>query len=240
MRHAGHFCALVLALSLSAQAQDGFVSYIEVDAEHTVLVQPTYVEFGVIFDVELPPGPQDPAPAGADSLLQTVDERQKAFRQAINELELRPIEIEFSTPTVRNTILPAVAGAARMKYSLAGFANPETGPAQFAALCDTLAGIAKKLEVGFVGPEFGVEDKESVVRNAVTQATTNAYPISDALALALSARIESVETVKVTEIKWSANGEPVKGVMPSLDYNLRQIACTAKVHVTYAARTAAP
>lgn len=241
--------ALVLVLAAAlAHAQEGPISYIEVDAEHTVLVPPNYAEFTIAFTAS-------PASADADAAVKAVDEQIKAFRAALNEQDIHPVEIEFSTPTPHALTPPAVVAPAKMKFSLAGFANPDTGPAQFAQLCDALATLAAKAGAPLHGPELGVEDKESAIRNAAAQAVANAYPLGDALALALSARIDAVEAIKVTEVRWASRpaalpppaasqpepvNAPAPGAPPALEPNLRQLACTVKVHVTYAARPAAP
>lgn len=231
----------LLAVCAAARAQDGFVSYVEVDAEHTVYVPPNYVAFRLEFQSG-PGEPGDAAKSAADAV-GDIDASQKAFREALNNLDLHPIEIELGVPSVRAAIPATAVAGIRLKFSLAGFANPDTGPAMFAGLCDKIADLATKNNAQLAGPEFGVEDEESVVRNVVTLATTDAYPVGDALALALSARVELVESVKVTEIRWSRQPPADKlltATSDPLEPNFRQISCTAKVHVTYAVRSATP
>lgn len=242
---------LVLAFVLvaSVRAQDGAVSYVEADGEATIFAPPTHVEFLATFgaqetvaaekpaegaaaekSAEKAAAPADGASAGVTNASATaaVDEAVRAFRKALNEFDVHPVDFEVSTPTVRNAAKAEASATARMRFSLAGFSNPDTGPAQFAELCDKLAALAKGNHAVLAGPEFEVEDKETVQRSAVTQAIANAYPIADALALALSSRISAVEVAKVTEITWN---KPLRET--AIEPNLKQVSCTAKVHVTY-------
>ena len=237
---------LAIAFLASVSAQEAAVSYVEADGEATIFAPPTHVEFLATFGVQekaetepaaekpaettAKPGEKEGAPAGATNASATaaVDEAVRAFRKALNEFDVHPVDFEVSTPTVRNAAKAEASATARMRFSLAGFANPDTGPAQFADLCDKLAALAKSNHAVLAGPEFEVEDKETVQRSAVTQAIANAYPIADALALALSSRISAVEVAKVTDITWN---KPLRET--AIEPNLKQVSCTAKVHVTY-------
>lgn len=212
-----------------AHAQEFPMAYVEADGEATVFAPPTQVEFLVSFA-----GPEvtegDPANAAA---LAKVDEAVKAFRTGLNEADLHPVDVEVSTPSVRDAAKSTAGAVARLRFPLGGFANPETGPAQFAAMCDRLAAMVKRAGGTLTGPKYDVEDRETLLRNAVTQATTVAYPIGDAIALSLASRIEFVENVKVVEVTWNKAFDGV-----SIEPTLKQISCTAKVHVTYAVRPA--
>lgn len=227
----------IACFAVAAAAQEVITSFVEADGTATIYAPPTHVDFVVVFhaapqaastEKDAAPAPTAPSnTAAVDQLIETAN----GFRKSVNDLDLHPVEFEVSTPTVRNAVTVEVSCAARMRFSLSGFANPDTGPRQFAELCDKLATLSQSANSELQGPLFDIEDKESVQRNAVTQATTNAYPIGDAIALSLSSRIDYVDSVKVLEIAFETNPtEP----------NLKQIACTAKVHVTYAVHAAQP
>lgn len=251
------FKPLVCALLLSATvgAQEPVTTYVETDGEATILTAPTHVEFLVTFDAALasaaapaeskvdPAAPADPAGATAaapaaetaNSLTAGVDEAIRAFRKGLNDMDLHPVEFEITPPTIRPGLASLVTATARMRFSLAGFSNPDTGPGQFADLYDKLVLLSNASRGSLSAPSFEVDDKESIVRSAVTQATTNAYPTGDAIALALSGRIDSVEAVKVSEVIWNRKVNDV-----AIEPNLRQVSCTAKVHVTYAVHPPQP
>lgn len=229
---------LLPVIALRALAQEGIVSYVEADGEATIFAPPSHAEFIVEF-VNAPAGKQadgiEPGPLSNAASTSAVEASVAAFRKSLNDLDLHPVEFEVSTPAVRDAAAAKVSSVARLRFSVAGFANPDTGPGQFADLCDKLNGAAKGAGAAVTGPVFEVDDKEALIRNAATQATTNAYPAGDAIALALSGRIEYVEMVKVNEIVWNRKFED-KVIEP----NLKQVSCTAKVRVTYAVRVAQP
>lgn len=242
---------ILLAISVApfaAPAQEPITSYVTATGEATVFAPPTHVTFHVKFSAALPEPAAEaeetpkegtaeaPAPAAPEdptnaAVVARLNQATSDLRKALNDLDLHPVEFEATVPTVRAANTREVACVARLRFSLSGFSSPDTGPAQFADLCDKLTLVAQRGGATLQGPAFEVEDKESLQRNAVTQATTNAFPIGDAIALALSSRIDYVETVKVAELKIDENDtEP----------NLKQLSCTAKVEVTYAVHAAQP
>lgn len=241
--------ALLLLATVSAAfcvpAQEPITSYVTATGEATVFAPPTHVTFHVKFSATLPApeaadtpkeGAADVAPAAPETatnaaVVDRLNQATSDLRKALNDLDLHPVEFKATVPTVRAANTREVACVARLRFSLSGFSSPDTGPSQFADLCDKLALVAQRGGATLQGPAFEVDDKESLQRNAVTQATTNAYPIGDAIALALTSRIDYVETVKVIELKLDENDtEP----------NLKQLSCTAKVEVTYAVHAAQP
>lgn len=238
--------ALLLLATVSAAfsvpAQEPITSYVTATGEATVFAPPTHVTFHVKISATLPApeaadtpkeGAADAAPETATNaaVVDRLNQATSDLRKALNDLDLHPVEFEATVPTVRAANTREVACVARLRFSLSGFSSPDTGPSQFADLCDKLALVAQRGGATLQGPAFEVDDKESLQRNAVTQATTNAYPIGDAIALALTSRIDYVETVKVIELKLDENDtEP----------NLKQLSCTAKVEVTYAVHAAQP
>lgn len=218
--------SFLLAIALPTLAQEAPLAFVEADGEATVFAPPTQAEFLVEFV----------APKETESnvaALARVDEAVKAFRAGLNEADLHPVDFEVSAPSVRNAAIGSASSVARLRFPLGGFANPDTGPAQFADLCDKLAALAMRVHGELTGPLYDVEDRETLLRSAVTEASKVAYPVGDAVALALASRIEYVETVKVTEIIWN---KPFEG--KNIEPTLKQISCTAKVHVTYAVRPA--
>jgi len=217
--------ALMLVSALGAVAQEVPLSFVEADGEATVFAPPTQAEFLVEFTA-------GEEPSNVASLAK-VEEAVKAFRAGLNEADLHPVDFEVSAPAIREAFKGNAGSVARMRFPLGGYANPDTGPALFAELCDKLSALTTKVGGDLVGPKYDVEDRETVLRSAVTQATTIAYPVGDAIALALASRIEYVETVKVTEVIWN---KPFEG--KTVEPTLKQISCTAKVHVTYAVRPA--
>ncbi len=154
---------------------------------------------------------------------------EENLRGRLTAAELRASDIYVSPPAVSDMQEEkAVRMSARVRFPMASFVSPETGPAFFGRLCDKMASIAEGLACMTEGPIFEPANRESMVQAAVTAATENAYPVADAVAGALRGSIYAVDTVRVREIIWN-DAPNVKGVQP----NMQQVSCTARVEVIY-------
>jgi len=212
----------LLFAAVSATAQDIApipASLVETEAEGVVLAPPTHCDFTFRFG------------ANADTFSKSMAAAEtlaKDLRKTLNEAEIHPVELEVSAPAIRDITAKTVDITARARFSMSGFSSADIGAAQFADLCDKLGAVSAKLGCVLAGPFLEVDDRDALTRAAVTAATTNAYSVADSLALALSGRIDAVESVKVIEVLWNKESH-----LGKIEPTLRQLSCTAKVRVTY-------
>ncbi len=154
---------------------------------------------------------------------------EENLRGRLTAAELRASDIYVSPPAVSAVQEEkTVRVSARVRFPMASFISPETGPAFFGRLCDKIAAIAEGLACVTEGPIFEPANRESMVQAAVTAATENAFPVADAVAGALRGSIYAVDTVRMREIVWN-DAPDVRGVQP----NMQQVSCTARVEVIY-------
>lgn len=163
--------------------------------------------------------------------LQDAIEQYNAFIEAapkaIRGSEMQPTEIMTSPPVLRSLEQRQVESHVRVRFSMAVFNTAKTGPLQFAALCEKLAALAETMKCSLAAPEFLAGDPESVLAEAVARATENAYPPAEAIAVAVKTNIYAVDKVEVIAIEWEQKPE-------NQTAEISQIACKAKVQVTYA------
>jgi len=163
--------------------------------------------------------------------LQNAIEQCNAFieaaPQAIRGSELQPTEIQISPPIFTSLEQRQVGALLHARFSMAIFNTAKTGPLQFAALWEKLAALATTMKCALSDPEFIAGDPESVMADAVARATENAYPPAEAIAVAVKTNIYAVDKVEVLAIEWDQKPENQTADVP-------QIACKAKVQVTYA------
>lgn len=213
---------LALGLCLLVQAQETPVSRIEAIGQSTTYATPTHADFWLHFQAR---------DANMELAMKAVQEFEGKLQAKVAEAELRPSAFEISAPAVPDVRENRAVVTALMRFPMINFANIETGPAEFARLCDKLNEIAKALQCEITGPSLDTTERNTLLQAALTAATESAYPSGEAIARTLNSSIWAVETVQVLEVLWN---EPLEfqGVEPTL----RQMSCTAKVRVTYALR----
>jgi len=216
-------CFLVVILLLTgyaAVAQDLQVSVIESEGIATVDTVPTYVEFWL-----------HAAPQGATHV-EAVNAAlgfEGTLRSELDNAGVKPADLIFESVAVPDILVKEARVSARLRFSAAVFNSPETGIRDFAALCDKVDAIAKKLECQPEGPSLGVENTESIEEAAIGRATEKAYPQAKAAAQVMNGQISAVDRVSVESVLWNSAPDANAG-LPSI----RRITCTARVRVTYA------
>lgn len=154
---------------------------------------------------------------------------EENLRGRITAAELRTSDLYLSAPAISDMQQEKrVRVSARVRFPMGSFLSPESGPGQFARLCDKMALISEGLGCAIEGPLLEAANRESVMQAAVTAATENAFPTADAIAGTLRGSIYAVDTVRVKEIIWNDAPE-IRSVEP----NMQQVSCTARVEVTY-------
>jgi uncharacterized protein YggE len=192
---------------------------IESTGESTVYAAPTFVDFRLEKSVR-----EDTM----ESAMAAIAGFEAQLRGMVAERDLRPLEAEVAAPSIFDINDKSVRVTARLRFPMTGFVTPETGPRQFAVLCDKIVKLGADLPCLVYGPFLDTQDRESMIRSAVAAATETAYPQADAVAGSLRSAILAVDSVRVIDIAWN---QPPAG--KPLDINLRQISCTAKVTVLY-------
>lgn len=194
-------------------------SYVVSEGVGTVYIPPTHVRFW--FHKTLSEGDLKEG-------LQAVEPLELALREHLIGREVRPSKLEFYAPAVTSLAEGKSHVSAELQFSMAGLIGGETGPARFADLCEEMRGLAEAFGAHVTGPELLVAEKDVTIREAVEEATKQAFTAASGAARALDGTIRSVEQVKVDEIIWNAPPDT------QADYpNTEVIACTARVTVTY-------
>ncbi|HDP35373.1 MAG TPA: hypothetical protein ENN29_09720 [Candidatus Hydrogenedentes bacterium] len=211
-----HWWAIATIIATTASAADQPV--ILNVGEASVFVNPGVVEFTFIRHF-------------SGDTLQSAIEQFDAFIQAaptaVRGSELQPTEILTAPPIITSMEQRQVKASFRVRFSMAVFNTAKTGPAQFAALCDKLAALADTMKCTLAPFELFAPDPDSVIAAAVTRATENAYPPAEAVATAVKTNIYAVDRVEVLEVEWEQRPAGQTAEVP-------QLACKAKVQVTYA------
>lgn len=208
-----------LYAAMEAQAQDLRTPLVENVGEATEQVRPSHVDFW--FHQEFT----------ADSLLEALDNADNfatELRRYLIEAEASPVMIEASAPKVVDIYANAVLVSVQIRYTATSSQHPENGLRNFSRLCDKVRDAAQHFDNELVGPLMHVENKEEVVRSAVSDAVANAFLAADAVAGSLGANVYGVDTVQVLDINW--NETPDTQVE---EPTLRQASCTARVRVVY-------
>lgn len=182
--------------------------------EATKLTTPTQVEF--VFTREF----------CGETLAEAVTECD-AYRHAalalIHEGELQPADIRLSPVIMQSSSL--VRASIALQFSMASF-NVPSGAELLAALCDDMVDLADTLNATLKGPEFSTAQGAAVEAEVIARATENAFPHAEAISDALKSTIFAIEKVEILEVSWDQHPEEQYG-------ETAQIACTAKVEVTY-------
>ncbi len=210
----------VLVLAAGAWCEEGPPPVVENTGEGTAYAPPAFVEFWAKLEK---------SDADLEAAIQEAGRFESAWRNKLTEAELRPSEFEAIGPAVMSLWDRTAGASIRMRFSMAGFSQPETGPRQFAKLCVAIAKTGETLGCSVAGPALKPADPDSMTSHAVTLATENAYLAASAAAGALKSGIYGVDKVEVLEVNWNQPQDPMD-IMP----NLAQVSCTARVKVTYA------
>ena len=182
--------------------------------EATKLATPSQVEF--VFKREFGGERLSEAVAGCEAY-------RHAALALIRESELQPADIHMSPVVLRSSCLAGSSIA--LQFSMAAFNGP-SGAELLAALCDKMTDLAATLNASLDGPSFSTAQAATVEADAVARATENAYPHADAISDAQKSTIFAIEKVEILEVTWEQHPEEQYG-------ETAQIACTAKVEVTY-------
>lgn len=196
---------------------------IESNGQATIYIAPSNVEFHFqrLFEGET-----------LESAMDSCAAFEGALRNAVTERDLRPQEMQVSSPAIDDINQKLVRISARLKFAMTGYANPDTGSRQFAGLCDRLFELSKAIQTEVTGPIFSLQNKEGGIKQAIAAATESAFPQADAVAGTLRTPVSSVDSVRVTEVAWN---QPLDTF--AHEPTLRQISCTAKVTVLYTVST---
>lgn len=207
-------------IALTARGQEIPAAYVESDGEATITVGPNLVSFWFHFGV------REGSMEDAVGVAEGFDNR---LNVALQEANLQPVDFEVTPIAVNSLEPPSVYVGAQTVFSMANYAKPGEGAKLFAQLCDSIRAVAAKLECEVSGPVFEVNDKEGIIRQAVSAATERAFPSAESVARALKNTVWAVDTVRVLEVTWNKDL-----IAPRPVPNIREVACTAKVRVTYA------
>lgn len=149
-----------------------------------------------------------------------------AAPQAIRGSELQPLEMRTSPPVITSVAEHQCRGSVTVRFGMAAFNTPKTGPTQFAALCDKLAGLAATMKATLSSPIFHPAEKDTIEAGVLAHATENAYLPAEAVAVAVKSGIFAIDNVEVLELVWEQQPEAQYG-------DAIQLNCKARVQVTY-------
>jgi uncharacterized protein YggE len=215
-------CGVAGALCLPLVAQEALVSRLETLGQATVYAPPTHVEFWLHFQAR---------DASTELAMDAVQAFEGKLHEAVTAAELRPSSSEIAAPTVPDVRDNRVVVSAVLRFSMIPLAHPDTGPGEFARLCDKMRALARELECEVTGPVLDTTERNTLQQAALNAAAETAYPAAEALSRTLNTNVWAVENVQVLEVLWN---EPLE--FQGLEPTLRQMSCTAKVRVTYALR----
>lgn len=210
---------VMLLVSTLAIAQDPLGALVQCGGEATIYAAPSYADF--VFEASFEGSTFEQATTSA------LDFGSKV-RAALDLRELPLISVEAAAPAIPDVPDNLVIASATVRIGLVGLGSGDSADVEFAKICDAIAEVAAEIECGVAGPFIVPGDRDALIRSAVAEATENAYPICDALAVTLKTSVYAVDSVRVDSIAWNLPGE--RGAFrPSI----HRIACTAKVLVTY-------
>lgn len=185
----------------------------------TIFVPPATVQFTMRYET---------TGATFEEAMGATEKFRDQVRAAFDEKQLKPIDLTFSGPSLTDINLKRIQITVQCVFPMAPYARQDTGPMEFAKFCDTMVALAKTLGLPIEGPLFKAEDENSTADSAVNTAAENAYAPAAAAATALHSAIASVDSIEIQSIEWNT-----KPGAPEPAPSLREIACQAKVKVTY-------
>lgn len=209
-----------LVAAYGAAGQEVPASVIESEGIATVDTAPSYVEFWL-----------HAAPRGATQAeaMESALRFESALRRELDERGVKPAELVFDPVSIPDVLIKEARVSARLRLSTSVFSSPDMGMKDFAAFCDKIDAMARKLECQPEGPFWGIENTEAIEAMAIGRATEKAYAPAKAAAEILNGQIVAVDQVAVMGVAWNSR-EKTPAPVP----NLRRISCTARVHVVYA------
>jgi len=219
-QHVARWVALVLVAAAPAAGQMGPVSTIQSTGTASVDVPPDHVDFWLH---------KEAGGATFVEAMQTVLQFGPVVRKTLAKQEVGAFDLTLSAPAIADIAVKGARVSAQIRFSMNPFSNRETGPEQFAGLCDKMAALAEALECYIEGPMLGVQDPGAVEQDATALATENALPVAQATAELMNAQISAVEHVIIEACAWNAAPD-TRAPLP----DVRRLTCTARVHVTYA------
>ncbi|MBN2308992.1 MAG: hypothetical protein JXR94_08485, partial [Candidatus Hydrogenedentes bacterium] len=149
-------------------------------------------------------------------------------------------DVSVRGPAIRDLSLVSARAAATVRFSTDGLADPETGPAAYGALCDTMRGLATKLGCTAQGPRMVAANARSVEQAAVAKAVENAYPHAEGAAQVMQVAIVAVQRVRVDAVKWDDAAEAAAAEAAAPQADPARTVCTARVTVIYEYAAGAP
>lgn len=215
----GILCAALLAVSAPAQDLPPMTK-VENTGEATVYEAPAHVEFYFHLTVK---------EENLEKAMATALQFEENLHSRLDAEELRTSDLEVSMPMVTDLKEKIMVTTARLRFPMTSYISPDTGPGQFARLCDRLTALSVQMNCLIAGPEFLPADRDRMIASAVTAATENAYPSADAAAAALKNAIYAVDHVVIDNIQWNATPD---SKLP--EPTTAHISCTAWVRVIYA------
>jgi len=165
----------------------------------------------------------------ADTLEASITECQtflEAAPQAIRGADLQPLELKASPPLITSLSEHQTRAVVTVRFGMAAFNAANTGPLQFAALCDKLAGLADTMKATLSSPVYAAAQEDPVEAAVVSAAMEKAYLPAEAAAQAVKSAIYAVDSIEVVELVWEQQPDPQPG-------DVHQIACRGRVQVTY-------
>lgn len=150
----------------------------------------------------------------------------EAAPQAIRGSELQPLEIKNSPPEVTSIADHQTRAIVTVRFGMAAFNAAKTGPVQFAALCDKLAGVAETMKATLSSPKYYPADKDAVEAGVIARATEQAYLPAEAVAVAVKSSIFAIDKVEILELEWEQQPDEQVNEVP-------QMRCRARVQVVY-------
>ena len=212
------FIAVLIAAG-TASAQNPNSTLIETTGTATITLAPGFAEFWVHLV------------ASADQFRKSMDaasQFERKLREALAAKSITPNEITVTAPAIESVNEPLIDISARLRFNMAAFKSADTGPVQFATLCDGLRDVAAQVGTSIEGPLLLAPDEKTVLRNAVTKATENAYGPAEAIATELKSSVYAVASVSVSSVVWNKSPDQ-RGAQPTIS----EISCTATVRVVY-------
>lgn len=134
----------------------------------------------------------------ADTLEESVTQCQtflEAAPKVIRAAELQPLELTALPPLTTSQAEHQTRAVIMVRFGMAAFNAANTGPLQFAALCDTLAGVADTIKATLSSPFYYAAQQESGEAAAVAKAMEKAYLPAEAAAQAVKSNIYAVDSI---------------------------------------------
>jgi len=114
-----------------------------------------------------------------------------------------------------------------VRFPLADMGKSQEQQATISRIYEKLRSGTTAFQAKVLLPKLGVFDPQLTEKSVIAKAIEAAYPHADAVAETLRVRIIAVHKVTIQDVTWQNKGES------SLPFRFTQLACRAKVCVTY-------